>query len=228
MVKKEVTFNPSLMLGVGLFPLVVVCVDFKSAVIFGLILFFVMMLSQMLVGAFRLIIPKRVRFVCYCLAILSVIYFVDSLINEMAPKSYDSIHSLIVYILASSIVIYNIEQNKDVENFGVGLKNTAIVGGCYFATMFIVGLIREIVGAGSIWGNAIFNNFAGIKFISTFAGGLLVVVIIALIYNTISYYIKKRRKIYNTLVKRYTKVLEEGVNIERVEESLKNEVEEER
>lgn len=224
--KKEITLNPSLMLGVGLFPLIVVCTDLKSAIIFGAILFCVMILSQMLVGAFKQIIPKRVRFVCYALVILCSIYFVDSLVSELATKAYGNVHNLIVYVFASSIVLYCLENNRYVENFGEGLKNTSIVGVYYFLTLLVVGLIREILGSGSIWGSHIFGDFGGISFILTSAGGLLVVVVLALIYNTIACFVKKRKKVYDILVSRYKDVLDETVKPE-IEQSSQEKTEEE-
>ena len=204
---KSMLLNPALFFGVGLFPLVVVCTDFKSAILYAGILLLVMFLSQLLVGAFRLVIANRVRLVCYALSVLAVIYFVDSAIYELFPKSYSSVHGLIVFLFASSVIFYALETTKDEKTFGAGLKKTLIMGAEYSLIMVIIGFVRELVGFGSIWGTRL-GDFRGINFFNGLAGGLLIVLITALIYNTVATIILKRVKVYNSLVERYGAVLD--------------------
>ena len=88
--------------------------------------------------------------------------------------------------------------------------------------MLVVGLIREILGFGTLWGKPLVEGFEGLNFFTTFAGGIMIVLIIALIYNSIAGVIKKRVDVYNNLVKRYSAVIDSNVEIPEFEENDEN------
>lgn len=202
--------NPALLYGIGLFPLIVACVDFKSALIYAVLLFLTTMFSQLIISAFKLVINKRVRFICYTMVILAVVYFIDSAVCELFLKSYSSIHSLVVYLFASSVIIYAIEMASKAESFGSGFKYVLQVSTSYVITMVLVGFVREFLGKGTVWGKLVFENFVGLEFFSTMAGGLMIVIVFALIFNIIAKILQNRAKIYAQLVERYTAVLNEN------------------
>lgn len=204
---KDVLVNPALLFGVGLFPLIVSCADFKSALIYAVLLFLTAIFSQLLVSAFRLIIAQRVRFVCYTLVILSVVYFLDSAVCELFPKSYSSIHSLVVFLFASSIVFYSLEMASKKENFGAGFKYVLTTSASYCVLMVGVGFVREILSKGSIYGKSLSAEFTGLNFFSTAAGSLMIILVIALVYSIVACLLKKRVTIYNQLVERYGAVI---------------------
>lgn len=208
---KEVLTNPAFLFGVGLLPLIAVCTDFKSAVIYACLMFLTMTLSQLLVGAFRLVIAKRVRFICYTLAVMAVVYVLDSALCELFFKSYSSLHSLVVFLLAGSVVFYSLEEANQKEDSGKGFKFVLITASEYSVSMIIVGLIREVLGSGSVWGNSISANFTGISFFKTFAGGLMVILVMALIYLIIANILKRRAEKYGHLVARYGAVIKQNL-----------------
>lgn len=213
---KEVLTNPAFLFGVGLLPLIVVCVDFKSAVIYACLMFLTMVLSQLLVGAFRLVIAKRVRFICYTLAVMAVVYVLDSALCELFFKSYSSVHSLVVFLLAGSVVFYSLEEANKKEDSGKGFKFVLITATEYSLSMIIVGLIRDLLGNGCVWGSPISSSFSGLAFFGTYAGGLLVVLVLGLIYLIVANLLKKRAVKYSQLVARYGAVIKQ--NQPKVEE----------
>ena len=219
----DVLLNPALIFGVGLFPLIVASASFKSALIYGVLIFLTMTLSQLLIGAFRLIIAKRVRFICYTLAILAVVYMLDSAVCELFPKHYSSIHGMVVCLLASSVVIYGLEVASKEESSGNGIKLVLRMATSYALSVIGVGLVREILSFGTIWGKKIITGFDGLEFFATFAGALFIVLIVALIYNSIAIILRRRRKLYANLVERYGAVIEKNkMQIEKIEKAEGN------
>lgn len=210
---KEAMFNPALMFGIGLFPLVVVSTTLKMALVYGVLLFLVLALSYLIVGSFKVIIPHRVRLICYALSILSCVYLLDSALYELFPKDYQTLHGLVVYLLASSIIIYLLEVGSKAESFGYGFKKVSYLGLEYVITMIVVGIIREFLGFGTIWGMTVVDNFKGFEFFIGLAGGITIVLVLALIYNSVAYIVKKRVKTYNILVKRYSAVIDKNVTL---------------
>lgn len=210
---KETMFNPSLMLGIGLFPLLVVSTTIKMSLAYAVLMFLSLCLSYLIVGLFKPIIPHRVRFICYALTLLCGVYFFDSALCELFPKYYESLQGLVVFLLASSIIFFLLETGLKKEKFGDGFKTIARLGGEYALTMVLVGLIREALGHGSLWGILITEDFDGFPFFNTLAGGVMILVILALIYNVVVHFIYKRIKLHKSLKERYLAVIESKVDI---------------
>lgn len=200
---KENVFNPALMFGIGLFPLVVLATSFKAALIFGLLVFGTIIISTLLYYAFKPIILENVRIPIYALIVFSSVYFLDSLLSELFVKGYKEVHPLISFLFATSIVIYALERNKEEESFGKGIKFSSLLSLEYFVSLVIVGITREFLAFGTIWNKTIISGFNGLSFFAGLVGGMLVVVVYAFIYNSISYVIRKRRNIQKSLALRY-------------------------
>ena len=222
MKQKSISFNAPI-LSLGLFPLLMVATSLKLALIYSLLFFLTLIISQLIVGAFRLIIAHRVRYVCYALVILGVIYFLDSLVYELFPKSYNSINSLIIFLFAGSLIYYSLSKTEDSKTFGEGLSTSCSIGLEFSFVMFVVGLARELLSQGTIWNRVVIDGFMGYNFFAGLAGGLLVVIIFALIYNLIKVAIKKRRALTFSLTKRYSAVIENKVKSPAYEDEAKPE-----
>lgn len=219
----ESIFNPALMFGIGLFPLLVLATSFKSAIIFGSLVLGTIIISTLLYYAFKPIILENVRIPIYALIVFSSIYFLDSAISELFVNSYTVVHSLISFVFATSIVIYALERNKEEEKLGVGLKQSVYLGLEYIVSLSIVGVVREFLGSGTIWGKTIIAGFNGLEFFLGVAGGILIIVIYALIYNSISYFIKKRKEIQSSLALRYEMFLDAYTAKNNIEQETKEE-----
>lgn len=223
----EKVFNPALMLGIGLFPLLIIADSLKSALLFGVLIFLALFVSSLIYYAFKPIILENVRIPIYALITFSAVYFLDSVVSELFIKQYNSVHALVAYIFVAVILMYMFEINKETERFGKGLKTSIILGVEYLISLVIVGSVRELLSNGSLWGKAIVVDYSGLEFFSTIAGGLLVVIVYAFVYNVISGFIRSRRTTMKNLVDRYEKYLKENVEINNPQEQLEEIKEEE-
>ena len=212
-------FNPALMFGIGLFPLLIICTNLKYAVIFGVLILLALIVSNLLYYAFKPIILESVRIPIYAMIIFGSIYFIDSMISELLPNDYGKIHSMIVYLFVTVIIIYMFESNKKEESFKVGFKNSLFLGIDYLVSLALVGVIREMLAFGKVWGQEIVIGYDGLEFFTTILGGLLVVTIYAIVYNVVAYYIRKHQKIKEVLATRYELYLNQNVKYEPVEEN---------
>ena len=213
----ENIFNPALMFGIGLFPLLIVGTSLAAGLIFGALIMGVLIVSNLLYYAFKPIILENVRIPIYAMIVFASVYFLDSLISELMVKSYDNIHELITVLFAASIVFYALEKNKDEEKLKNGFMNSVLLGIGYFMSLIVVGLLREFLGKGTILEKTVIDGFNGLPFFSGVVGGLLVILVYALIYNTISYFIKKRVKMTKSLAERYELYLSLNTSSELIE-----------
>lgn len=211
---KEALFNPALLLSVGLFPLIMVSVDLKSALIYAALVFLTWFLTFLLISAFRLIIGEQVRFICYALVVVAVIYLLDSAVYELFPRSYDSTSGIILSLFGSSVVFYELERTKDAPNFKTSFVDSFYVILSYVLSCVGVGLLREFLSRGQIFGKTLFPNFVGLSFFGELAGGLLVLVVIAFIHNILVGIYSKRKQTMEYLKERYSSVIEENLSKE--------------
>ena len=211
MVKSKLSvINPALFLSVGLFPLVMISVDFKSALIYSALVFLTWFFTFLLISAFRVIIPDRIRFICYTLVVLGVIYFLDSAVYELFSAHYDSLSGIIMALFGSSVVFYELERTKSEEKFKVSLGNSFYAIISYVVSCIAVGFLREILASGTILGSSVFGAFKGLAFFREIAGGLLIIVVVAFIYNIIVNILNKRKTTREYLKERYVSILEEN------------------
>lgn len=219
----ENVFNPALMFGIGLFPLLIVADNLKSAVLFGLLILCALVICCLIYYAFKPIIVHSVRIPIYTLIIFSAVYFLDSVVSELFISKYNSVHALVSYLFVAVIIMFMFEHSKNEEKVKVGLKNSIILGTEYLISLAIVGAIREVLAYGKVWGVEIVTNYDGLPFFQTVVGGLLVIVVYALIYNVLSYVIRKHQKVQESLAYRYQLYLEENVKLEKVENKAEEE-----
>lgn len=219
----ENVFNPALMFGIGLFPLLIVADNLKSAMLFGLLILCTIAICCFIYYAFKPIILENVRIPIYALIIFAGVYFLDSVVSELFIESYSSVHALVSYLFVAVIVMFMFESSKKEENFKVGFKNAILLGIEYLISLIIVGSVRELLSFGTLWGKEIVVDYVGFPFFGGIVGGLLVITIYALVYNVLSYVIKRHFKVQETLVTRYQKYLEENVKFEPQERETEEE-----
>lgn len=213
-------FNPALMFGIGLLPLLVVTTSLKTSLIFGALILGILILSTFLYYAFKPIILENVRIPIYAMIIFASVYFLDSLLSELLVQSYPSFHALIAIIFACSLVFYALERNKTEEKLKVGLKTSLLLGIGYLMALVILSLARELLAFNTIWGKEIFAGFSGLSFFGTSVGAMLLIVVYAFIYNSISYRVKKRRKVLVSLQNRYELYLKANAKTEQKTENI--------
>lgn len=215
MVKSKLSVvNPALFLSVGLFPLVMISVDLKSALIYSALVFLTWFFTFLLISAFKIIIPDRIRFICYTLVVLGVVYFLDSAVYELFSTSYDRVSGIVMSLFGSSVVFYELERTKEEEKMKVSLLNSLYVILTYVASCVVVGAIREILAKGSLFESSVLGEFTGLEFFGELAGGLLIVVVVAFVYNILVNIYNKRKITKQYLKERYVSILEEKFNKE--------------
>lgn len=211
MIKSKLSVvSPALFLSVGLFPLVMISVNLKVALIYSALIFLTWFFSFLLISAFRIIINERIRFICYALVVVAVIYLLDSAVYELFSSDYNSVSGIIMALFGSGVVFYELDRTKDDVKFKQSLGTSFYIIVSYVLSCVVVGGIREILSSGTIMGASLFVGFNGIPFFNELAGGLLIVVVVAFIHNIIIGIIGKRKATKEYLKERYLNVIEDN------------------
>ena len=152
----------------------------------------VLMFSNLVISLLRKIIPDRVRIPAYIVVVASLVTIVQLLIQGYLPSLYDSLGIYIPLIVVNCIILGRAEAfaskngplKSAVDGLGMGLGFTG--------ALFIIGTIREILGAGTFFGASLFGEgFNPMTIMILPPGAFITLGIIVMVINIIT---SKRNK----------------------------------
>jgi Na+-translocating ferredoxin:NAD+ oxidoreductase subunit E len=167
--------NPLLMLMIGLCSALAVTTSVSNAVGMGLAMTFVLLFSEILISAFRKVIPDSVRMPIFIIIIAAFTTIIDYTMQAYFPELSKSMGVFIPLIVVNCIIMGRVEAfsykqkvlDCIADSFGMGLGYTWVMVG--------IATIREILGNGSFAGMQVMpESFHPILFFTLSPGGFLV------------------------------------------------------
>ena len=175
--------NPTFILMLGMCPTLATTTSAMNGLGMGLSTTAVLMFSNLLISALRKIIPDRVRIPAYIVIVASLVTIVQLLIQGFVPSLYDSLGIYIPLIVVNCIILGRAEsyaaKNGPVESFfdGVGM------GLGFTCSLTIIGMFRELIGAGAVFGHHIIPEAYHISIMILAPGALFTLAILSAIQN---------------------------------------------
>lgn len=144
--------NPTFVLMLGMCPTLAVTTSAMNGLGMGLTTTVVLIMSNMIISAMRKIIPDRVRIPAFIVIVASLVTVVQLLLKAYIP-SLDAALGLYIPLIVVNCIILGRAESYASKN-GVGLSGFDGIGmGLGFAIgLTFIGLFRELLGAGSIFG----------------------------------------------------------------------------
>ena len=144
--------NPTFILMLGMCPTLAVTTSAVNGIGMGLSTTAVLVMSNMLISMLRKIIPDSVRMPAFIVVVASFVTIVDFLLEGFVPSLYESLGLYIPLIVVNCIILGRAESYASknpvlpsvFDGIGMGLGFT--VG------LTCIGIVREILGAGQIFG----------------------------------------------------------------------------
>ena len=144
--------NPTFVLMLGMCPTLAVTSSAINGLGMGLSTTVVLVLSNLLISAFRKAIPNGVRMPAYIVIVASLVTVVQFMMQAYTPSLSDSLGVYIPLIVVNCIILGRAESYASknpvilsaLDGIGMGLGFT--VG------LTLIGIFREILGSGSIFG----------------------------------------------------------------------------
>ena len=162
--------NPTFVLILGMCPALATTTSAANGMSMGLATTFVLILSNMAISAVARQIPDKVRIPAYIVIIASFVTVVDLLMSAYVntpgpngePSLYDQLGIFIPLIVVNCIVLGRAEafasKNRVWPSFLDGLG----IGLGFTLALTLLGAVRELLGAGMIFGVRIFPESMGI------------------------------------------------------------------
>ena len=144
--------NPTFVLTLGMCPTLAVTTSAVNGLGMGLTTMVVLAMSNMFISLLRKVIPDRVRIPAFIVIIASFVTVVELLLKAYIPFLYDALGLYIPLIVVNCIILGRAEayasKNKVIPSLfdGVGM------GLGFTMALTIIGAVREIIGAGTVFG----------------------------------------------------------------------------
>jgi len=149
--------NPTFVMVLGMCPTLAVTTSAINALSMGAATLFVLMFSCLLISIMRNIIPKEVRIATYVVIIATFVTVVDYAIQAISLKLYDALGAFISLIVVNCIILGRAEAHAS-KNPPVKATLNAIGMGIGFTIgLLALGVVREILGAGKLFGITLFG-----------------------------------------------------------------------
>jgi len=187
--------NPTFRLVLGACPTLAVTTSAINGLGMGAAATFVLVGSNLVVSLLRKMIPNNVRIPAFIVIICTFVTMVQLFMQAFLPSLYDSLGIFIPLIVVNCIILARAEafasKNPVVDSVVDGLG----MGVGFTLALMLIGMIREIIGSGSLFGIRIMN--AGYEPMLIFvlaSGGFLTFGILLGAINAISVRLSKKHK----------------------------------
>ena len=147
--------NPIFVLALSLCPALAVTTSVVNAFTMGLSVMFVITANNVSVSLIRNLVNPKVRVPVYITSIATIVTFVELVLEAFAPLLYKELGIYLALVVVFAIILARAEvfasKNKVIPSFFDGLG----MGSGFTLAMVIIGVIRELLGSGTILGHTV-------------------------------------------------------------------------
>ena len=152
--------NPVFVMLLGMCPVLAVTNSAINALAMGLATTFVLLCSSSLVSLMRKLIPEQVRIATYIVIIATFVTIVDYSIQAISLDLYNALGAFIQLIVVNCMILGRAEAYASKQRLGATVVNGLGMGVGFTIALLCLGSVREILGAGSLFGIPLFaENF---------------------------------------------------------------------
>jgi electron transport complex protein RnfE len=185
--------NPVLRLILGTCPTLAVSTGAMNALGMGAAATVVLICSNVVISLLRNVIPDKVRIPAYITIIAGFVTIIQLFVKGFVPSIDKSLGIYLPLIVVNCIILGRAEMFASKNRVLASAVDGLGMGVGFTAAMLAMGIIREVIGAGSIFGVDIYTSFMPPMIIFILpAGGFFVYGILIAIVNKIT--LKKNPK----------------------------------
>ncbi|MCB0281888.1 MAG: electron transport complex subunit E [Calditrichae bacterium] len=175
----------------GMCPTLAVTNSATNAIAMGLATTFVLLMSNMLVSSLRNFIPKQVRIATYILIIATFVTVADYVIQAISLDVHKSLGAFIALIVVNCLILGRAEAFASKNTIGKSFLDGLGMGLGFTFALLCLGVVREILGSGTLFGIPFFPaNFQEWVIMILPGGGFFTLAAWLLIFN----WAKQRKK----------------------------------
>jgi electron transport complex protein RnfE len=181
--------NPLLILMIGLCSALAVTTAVANGIGMGLSMTFVLLMSELVISAFRKLIPGSVRIPVFIIIIASFTTVIDYLLKAWFPELSAAMGVFIPLIVVNCIIMGRVESFASKRPIPEVIPDALGMGLGYTWVLTGISLVRELLGAGTVLGIPVLGDaFQPVLFFVLPPGGFLVFAL----FISLNLYLKNR------------------------------------
>ncbi len=148
--------NPTFALVLGMCPTIAVTTSATNGLSMGLAATAVLIGSNMAISSIRKIIPDEIRIPAFIVVIAGFVTVLQLLIEAYAPALNKTLGIFIPLIVVNCIILARAEAYASKNGVAASMFDGIGMGIGFTLALILIGSIRELIGAGSIFGAQVF------------------------------------------------------------------------
>ncbi len=177
--------NPTFVLVLGMCPTLATTTSAMNGLEMGLATMFVLILSNIVISLIAPVVPDKVHIPVYIVVIATFVTLLQLLMQAYVPDVYETLGLFIPLIVVNCIVLGRAEAfasknsvlDSALDGIGIGLGFTV--------TLTIIGIVREILGSGAVFGWKFISGDGILAFVMA-PGAFLVLGYLMVLFNKLA------------------------------------------
>ena len=144
--------NPTFVLILGMCPTLAVTTSAMNGLGMGLTTMVILAMSNLMISLLRKVIPDGVRMPAYIVVVASFVTICELLLEGFLPSLYEALGLYIPLIVVNCIILGRAEAYASKNTVVASLFDGIGMGLGFTIALTLIGIFREILGAGQIFG----------------------------------------------------------------------------
>ena len=144
--------NPTFVLVLGMCPTLATTTSAMNGLEMGLATLFVLVLSNIVISLLAPVVPDKVHIPVYIVVIATFVTVLQFIMQAYTPDAYKTLGLFIPLIVVNCIVLGRAEAFANKHGVLESLLDGVGVGLGFTVSLTVIGIVREILGSGSVFG----------------------------------------------------------------------------
>ena len=179
--------NPTFVLVLGMCPTLATTTSAVNGLEMGLATLFVLVLSNIVISLLAPVVPDKVHIPVYIVVIATFVTVLQFVMQAYTPDAYKTLGLFIPLIVVNCIVLGRAEAFANKHGVLESLLDGLGVGLGFTVSLTVIGIVREILGSGSVFGWKFISGDGILTFVMA-PGAFLVLGYLMVLFNK---YLKK-------------------------------------
>ncbi len=165
--------NPTWVLVLGTCPTLATTTSAVNALCMGLATAFVLTMSNVVISLLKTLIPDKVRIPAFIVIIATFVTIVQLVMQAYLPELNATLGIYIPLIVVNCIVLGRAESFASKNTVAHSFLDGLFMGLGFTWALLLIGIVRELLGAGSFFGNSLIGGADGMLLFILPPGGFI-------------------------------------------------------
>lgn len=157
--------NPTFVLVLGMCPTLATTSSAANGMGMGAATMFVLIMSNIVISLIKNLIPDKVRIPAYIVVIASFVTVVQLLMQAYLPDLYNTLGVFIPLIVVNCVILGRAEAFASKNGVWASALDGAGIGLGFTLSLTLIGMVREILGNGQIFGFELWQGGGALIFV---------------------------------------------------------------